>query len=787
MDELRVSASDFLTGAGAMGACIRDHDWSASPLGPIETWPQALRIMVGAMLRSKFPACLAWGPELIMLYNDAYLPLLGAKPDALGQPMQQVWAETWDAISPIVESALRREASYFEDLPLTIKRHGCPEETWWTFSYSPIPDEAGEIRGMLAIVQETTTRVLTERRLRFLIELKGRLRDVAEPRDVMVMAAEMLGRHLGATRVGYGEIDAPGEFLSVECDWSADATSTSAGRYRLDAFGAPIIEQLRAGHTVHVSDASVDPRTAEEPIAAEFIRAGKLAIIIVPLIRDGQWIAALYVHQAQPRHWREEEVALTEEVAERTWTAVLRVRAETALKESEERYRQLSEVVPQIVWSADAEGHIDFFNSRWFAYTGLSDKEGYLEGWEAAIHADDRSHILEARAEAIRTGTTTEFEYRLRRADGVYRWHMSRAVPVRNDKGEVVRWIGTFTDIDDRKRAEEALRESEERFRQFAEHSTAVFWTLDVATMQPEFLSPSFQQVWGEAPEAVPRDFAQWMETIHPDDREAIVTALRQIREEGQVVVREYRILRPDGTVRWIQNTGFPIRDEHGQVVRVAGIAQDITQHDGSLVYVVDGDETSRRKLSVLLQGAGYQVKGFATAKTFLQVAPVLVPGCVVLNVQTPAAGELLIPRELKARRLGLPVIVIGDAHGDVAIGVQAMKAGASDFLDISSRPEQLLGSVATALASIRDLAERDQAAELAKTRIAALPAREREVLDGLLAGGTNKMIARALGISPRTVEAHRARIMERLGAQSLPELVQIAVAAGLQTKAQES
>jgi FixJ family two-component response regulator len=113
------------------------------------------------------------------------------------------------------------------------------------------------------------------------------------------------------------------------------------------------------------------------------------------------------------------------------------------------------------------------------------------------------------------------------------------------------------------------------------------------------------------------------------------------------------------------------------------------------------------------------------------------------------------------------------------------MKAGAVDFLDSPHRPEQLLEAVASAQASIDEVAERDQAAELVRARIAALSVREREVLDGLLSGGTNKTIARELGLSPRTVEAHRARIMERLGAGNLPELVQIAMVAGLEPKPQ--
>jgi RNA polymerase sigma factor (sigma-70 family) len=235
--------------------------------------------------------------------------------------------------------------------------------------------------------------------------------------------------------------------------------------------------------------------------------------------------------------------------------------------------------------------------------------------------------------------------------------------------------------------------------------------------------------------------------------------------------------------VRWIRDSFFPIRDEQGRIRRVGGIAQDITQHDSSIVYVVDGDEASRQNLCLLLQGAGYEVKSFASAQAFLAVAPVLVPGCVVLDTGSPEAGGLTIPRELKARRAGLPVIVLGEADGDVAVGVQAMKAGAVDFLDVPYQPEQLLDALASAQATIRERTEQDQATERVKALIATLPPRERDVLDGLLAGGTNKTIARDLGLSPRTVEAHRARIMERLGAQSLPELVQIAVMAGLQAK----
>jgi PAS domain S-box-containing protein len=647
----------FLTGGGTMGACIQAYDWSASPLGPIQTWPQALRSALRNALRSKFPTYLAWGPDRLSFYNDAYRPLLEGKPDALGQPIDEVWPEIWDLLGPATERVFQGEASYLEDRPRTIERNGYPTATWWTFSYSPIEDETGRVEGMLAIGHETTHRVLMERRLQFLVDLSNRLRGLTDPREVRATAAEMLGRYLRASRVGYAEIDPDDTSFVVKGDWTEGTIPSFAGWYRVDDFGLWISSELKAGRTVRIDDALADPRTAEASIAAEFIRTGKQANIIVPLIKDGRFTATLFVHQAEPRHWRDDEVTLAQEVAERTWTSVLRARAEAA------------------------------------------------------------------------------------------------------------------------------LRDSEERFRQFAEHSTDVLWILDAGTMKMEYVSPAYERVWGRSPGTL-LDRSQWIESIHPDDRERALQATESVLQ-GETVLKEYRIVRPDGSMRYIHATVFPIFGEHGEVQRIAGIARDITQHDGSMVYAVDGDEASRRELGLLLQGAGYEVKMFASASAFLEVAPVLLPGCVVVDIRTPEAGGLTIPRELKARRTGLPVIVTGEARADIAVGVQAMKAGAVDFLDVSYRPEQLLEALAGAQVGIREAAERNEAVELAKARIAALPVREREVLDGLLAGGTNKMIARNLGLSPRTVEAHRARIMERLGAQSLPELVQIAVAAGLQAKPQ--
>ena len=161
---LDAGALMFLSGGGKVGAMMRAHDWARSPLGHPASWPQALRTVVALMLNSKFPMFVAWGDELRFLYNDPYADILGEKhPASLGAPFQQIWAEIWSDVGPIVERALRGEASWWEKLPLLMNRHGFDEQTWFTFSYSAVRDDSGAIGGMYCACVEVTGQVLAER------------------------------------------------------------------------------------------------------------------------------------------------------------------------------------------------------------------------------------------------------------------------------------------------------------------------------------------------------------------------------------------------------------------------------------------------------------------------------------------------------------------------------------------------------------------------------------------------------------------------------------------------
>jgi two-component sensor histidine kinase len=160
------SASYVFGGASEMAGLMREHDWSTSPLGDPTTWPQALRTATAMMLNTSQPMFIAWGEKLGFIYNDAYAPVLGARhPAALGRPFENIWGDIWDDLGPLVRSALAGAPTWQEDLPLLMHRHGYPEQTYFTFTYSPLHDETGHIAGMFCTCIETTGRVAAERAL----------------------------------------------------------------------------------------------------------------------------------------------------------------------------------------------------------------------------------------------------------------------------------------------------------------------------------------------------------------------------------------------------------------------------------------------------------------------------------------------------------------------------------------------------------------------------------------------------------------------------------------------
>jgi Response regulator len=197
------------------------------------------------------------------------------------------------------------------------------------------------------------------------------------------------------------------------------------------------------------------------------------------------------------------------------------------------------------------------------------------------------------------------------------------------------------------------------------------------------------------------------------------------------------------------------------------------------LVYVIDDDDAVKQSLEFLLKTAKIKVQGFDSAKAFFEILPQVKSGCIITDIRMPEITGIDLLRRVKELDLDIPVIVI-TGHGDIALAVEAMKIGAVDFLEKPFDDDMILSSVRAALNRDADSAQQKAERTQINDKLAALSNREHQVLEGLVAGKPNKIIAYDLGISPRTVEIYRANLMTKMGANSLSDLVRMAMTAGI-------
>ena len=280
-----------------------------------------------------------------------------------------------------------------------------------------------------------------------------------------------------------------------------------------------------------------------------------------------------------------------------------RKRAEEALRESEERFRQLAENIQDLFWIKTPDfKRILYLSPVYESFSGHSSEERYQERdyqWFLdAIVPEDRERV----AEIIGRGMEAAFDvqFRTRRADGSVRWIHDRAFPIRDEAGRIYRVAGIATDITDRKLAEEALRESEERFRQLTENIHEVFWLRSPDLRQLLYVSPLYEKVCGKPSEVIYATGVD-LEGVHPEDRPRLTAMMQDF--VGQEFEIEYRIVTKEGDVRWLRDRGFPIRNGDGQIYRMGGVAEDITERKQAENLLKDNSE-QLRALSASLQSA---------------------------------------------------------------------------------------------------------------------------------------------------------------------------------------
>ena len=431
---------DSLLNGSQMGRRIREFDWSRTPLGPIAEWPQCLRDHVGMLVDNSFAMYIFWGPQNIAIYNDGYSGIAGAKhPRMLGMPTEEIWREVWPDIAPLLERAKSGRPVTLTDLRLIMERNGFPEETYFTFSYSPLRDDAGAIAGVLATVTETTPTVVTKRRLETLRDLafrstaalteaealahiRRRLEEFEDmPFGLIYLANEGSNLARVASRIGRATYEPPPFDVTV----LDDAAFRSAMMGRFADPGRVVIMPIAAPdrqRNIGALVASISPQLRLEESYREFVTL--LAAQI------GNSIAAA-------RAFGEE-----------------RARAESLhVTRTLEKIGLFAESGQQLFWMTKPDGSIDWYNQAWYDYTGQTPDEAKGWGWRAVHHPDDLPEVMRRWPESLEKRAPFEMSFRLRGKDGRYRWFLTRAVPeFDDDTGEVIRWYGTNTNIDSERR-----------------------------------------------------------------------------------------------------------------------------------------------------------------------------------------------------------------------------------------------------------------------------------------------------------------------------------------------
>ena len=275
-----------------------------------------------------------------------------------------------------------------------------------------------------------------------------------------------------------------------------------------------------------------------------------------------------------------------------------RKRAEGALGARERDLRSIIDTIPALAWSADPNGYSDFLNQRWLDYTGMSAERAQGWGWRAAIHPDDVKGLVEHWQACLASGTPLEAEARLRRFDGVYRWFLVRANPSRDEVGNISKWYGTNTDIEDRRRGEEALRASELSWRQIVDNIPGLVATMG-ATGEVGFLNRQTLEYFG----TTSKDLKNWalIGVVHPDDLPRVIEARMKSIEASQIYEVEHRCRGADGVFRWFQVRGLPVRNTEGAVASWYLLLTDIDERKQaedklrrSEAFLAEGQRLSR-------------------------------------------------------------------------------------------------------------------------------------------------------------------------------------------------
>ena len=527
------------------------------------------------------------GPEHVFEFTNATYRRLFGDRAYVGTPVREVFPdlagqgffELLDQVYTTGERFVARQVS----IRLEPSPGAPPEERVLDFIYEPVANEAGQVTGIFCEGHDVTEAQRSEaalrdsqKRLSFLDQLSAKTAALADADAILTTTTRLLGEHLNVSVCAYADMDEDQDGFAIRGDWAAPGSRSIVGHYRLADFGELAVRNLGVGEPLVVND-NLRELAPEE--AATFQSIGIAATICMPLVKEGRLAALMAIHDKEPRVWRDEELGLLREVTARSWAHVERVGALAELRESEAQFRAFAQAVPNHVWAARPDGALHWFNDQVYAYCG--ELPGSLDGtaWARIVHPDDRPAAAATWVHALATGEVYETEFRIRRVDGCFRWFLVRAEPVCGSDGAILNWVGTNTDIHDRRQAETELREINGTLEQRVSERTADrdrMWRLTTDIMLVarfdgtiNAINPAWQRLLGWSDdELLGRPF---FELVHPDDLEATLAEAGKLSEGATTFRFENRYRTQDGSYRWVSWIAVP---EEGLI---HAVGRDIT------------------------------------------------------------------------------------------------------------------------------------------------------------------------------------------------------------------
>ncbi|WP_197454706.1 PAS domain S-box protein [Stieleria varia] len=537
-----------------------------------------------------------WSPRLYEMFGyteQTFVPTKAGFLDA-------IHPDDRERIESLLDSAFARQCEDHE-LEFRVIR-GDHDGFVWTHCRGNVRRDAdGRPLSILSVAVDVTERKQRELSLTFLADLHSRLAALTSADAIIAEASQRIAQHMQVSHVLVVEMDKDAEQADVISDFCTDGSPSLVGVYNMSDFAA--VEErhaLASGHAMVVNDTSSATRSDRYKQSFASLQIG--AIINAPCSRDQQLEFMICITKRHAHMWRDDEIDLMRQLSNIIRLKLERANAEAALRESEIKFRDLADNISQFTWMADASGSISWYNQRWFEYTGTTLDEMRDWGWKSVQHPEHLERVIGSWTQSLESGEVWEDTFPLRSKDGEYRWFLSRAQPIRDATGRIVRWFGTNTDITDARQASEALQASQERLRLGIEVADFALAQIDYST-DTVLLSSEAARLYGLGESEIQVTREQIHETFHTDDRVSLQHCIAEslkLDGAGQMAV-EHRIVMPNGSVRWLNirkriffdHDTNPPRPKNGILA-----ARDVTDHKHWELELADRESHLRRVIN---------------------------------------------------------------------------------------------------------------------------------------------------------------------------------------------